>query len=145
MRYFFCFALVAVLFCGCGPSRPKTVPVHGKVTYFGGEWPSPGMLYFAPKESAEGFPLRPASAELAKDGTFTVSSFEEGDGLLPGKYVVTIECWKVAPTMRNPNPSSAVPRKYQSQETSDFIVDVSEDQSSIEITFDVSNNTKSGS
>ena len=137
MRYLFFCALAVVFLCGCGPSRPKMVKVRGKVTYGGGEWPNPGMLYFAPEKNADGFPLRPASAELAKDGSFEAFSFEPGDGLFPGRYLVTIECWKTPPTMKNPQTISAVPPKYQNPQTTDFIVEVGKDQSSIEIEFDI--------
>lgn len=91
MKYFFIFALATIFLCGCGPVRPKTVPVNGKITYFGGEWPNSGDLYFAPEKSADGYSLRPASGKLAKDGSFEVMSFEPGDGLVPGKYLVTIQ------------------------------------------------------
>ncbi|MGB8853308.1 MAG: hypothetical protein WCC69_07070 [Pirellulales bacterium] len=31
------------------------------------------------------------------DGAFVVSSFKQGDGLLPGTYDVRVECWKTRP------------------------------------------------
>ena len=36
---------------------------------------------------------------------FTVTSFSEGDGLVPGSYRVRVECWKKVPTMGTPGES----------------------------------------
>ena len=68
------------------------------------------MLFFAPSEPAEGFPRRPGTADFNEDGEFEASSFKTGDGLLPGKYVVNVECWEVPPSMgAGPPAKTAVP------------------------------------
>lgn len=137
MRRLVWTAFAIALLAGCGHKMPDTVPVAGKVTYGGGAWPSPGMLYFASTAAAEGRPMRPALAEMTTAGDFVVTSFEQGDGLVPGRYVVTIECWKTPPTMSGGAGISAVPAKYRNQGTSDFFVDVSPGGSSIDVKFDV--------
>ena len=96
---------MALVLAGCGPDRPQTVPVRGKVTFSGEAPPAPGMVYFAPVEVAEGFPRRPGRAWFERDGKFTVTSFSEGDGLVPGTYRVRVECWKKVPTMGTPGES----------------------------------------
>lgn len=88
---------LGVLLAGCGPRGPETVPVHGRVTFEGGACPAAGTVYFTPVEAPAGLPLRPASGNFETDGTFTVSSFETSDGLVPGKYRVRVECWKQPP------------------------------------------------
>jgi hypothetical protein len=84
---------------GCGPSRPQTVPVSGKVTYGGGNWPAKGTIYFLANKAAPGFPLRPGQAEFQPDGSFTAQTFDGVAGLMPGTYSIRIDCWEVPPSM----------------------------------------------
>ena len=64
---------------GCGSSRPETVPVSGTITLDGGPWPTEALLFFGCYEPAEGFPVRPGKAVVAKDGSFRAGTF--GDDL----------------------------------------------------------------
>ena len=41
-------------------------------------------------------------ANVEADGSYTVTTFTANDGLIPGTYRVTVDCWKVAPDMANP-------------------------------------------
>ena len=82
---------------GCGTDRPDTVKASGTVTFDGGKPPAGGMIFFAPITVAEGFPRRPGRATFDTDGTFTVTSFSDGDGLVPGTYRVSVECWQTPP------------------------------------------------
>ena len=94
------FASAALLAAaGCGPKRPETVPTSGTVTIDGKAPPGPGTLYFHPEETAPGLPARPATAAFDTSGRYTVKSFEEGDGLIPGRYKVSAECWETPPNM----------------------------------------------
>jgi hypothetical protein len=102
---FFIVISMALVLAGCGPDRPDTVRVRGKVTFDGEAPPAPGMVYFAPVEVAQGVPRRPGRGPFDLDGEFTVTSFSEGDGLVPGTYRVRVECWKKAPTMDAPGES----------------------------------------
>ena len=89
---------------GCrGGDRPKTAPIHGQITDAGSEWPAGGTLYFLPIEPAEGYPRRAATIEFQTDGHFTSpTSFKPGDGVVPGRYTVFVDCWKVKPTSGGP-------------------------------------------
>jgi hypothetical protein len=83
---------------GCGSSdMPTTIPVSGQVTFGGSACPGAGSVKFLPLEVAAGLPRRPGYAEFDTDGAFEATSFEPGDGLVPGTYRVQIECWKVPP------------------------------------------------
>ena len=120
----FACSAVATLLCGmllsglpgCGRNdRPTTIRVQGTVT-FDGELPEyPGAIYFAPTEVAEGYPRRGGRAIFETDGKFSATSFEEGDGLVPGKYVVRLECWKVPPAMGKPG-VSYLPKGFEAPE-----------------------------
>lgn len=135
-------AVILLALSGCGGSVAKTVPVKGVVTLAGGAWPAPATIQFTPLSAADGFPLRPASGNVQLDGTFKVTSFEPGDGLLPGKYEVSVECWKSQPQMSPTgggmiDGQSAVPDKYRSGKTSGWIVEVPAGSGPLELKYDV--------
>lgn len=68
--------------------------VSGKVTFNGGPPPRPGRIAFSlvPGTGREGLPYRPGSATFGEDGEFVATTFDQGDGLLPGTYKVKIIC-----------------------------------------------------
>lgn len=81
-------ALLAVAFligCTASTNRPKTVKVTGTVTY-NGQAVEGATVTFGPA-SAEG---HAASGKTNASGQFTLSTFEQGDGAVPGTYIVTI-------------------------------------------------------
>ena len=45
------------------------------------------------EEPAAGMPIRPAWARFSTAGEFRPTSFSPGDGLVPGRYRVSIEAW----------------------------------------------------
>jgi len=104
------FILVA---SGCGPSGPKRIQVHGKVTFDGKPPPGGGSVYFAPVKPAPGFPKRGGYGVFAEgDGTFVVGSVKPDDGLMPGTYRVTMECWQRPPRDDGTPGKSFIPRGY---------------------------------
>jgi hypothetical protein len=117
-------ALLATLLAGCGSQGPDLVPVEGRVTLAGGGWQRRGMIYFTPEEPAPGYPRRPGMADFDLDGTYSAETFKPGDGLIPGRYIVNLECWEVPPKMGGPPPKSYIPPKYQNGTTSGFQVTV---------------------
>ncbi len=126
LRFFFlCWILVIPV--GCGVDRPETVPVRGRITLDGGQWPADGGIYFTAIESAEGFPRRPARADFDRSGRFEATTWHSGDGLMPGRYKVHVECWKTPPEIDKPLPENYVPPKYRSPTTSDLELTVSAD------------------
>lgn len=125
------FVVTAV---GCGQSGPKCIPVHGKITFDGGPCPAAGMITFSPVETPAGVPQRPGSGEFNKDGQYEINSGSHGDGLLPGRYRVRIDCLS-GPPPQLPNGLdivSYVARGF----TPDELV-VSTDANSIEANYDV--------
>lgn len=126
-----------VLAAGCG-SGTEVVPVKGQITFGGGPWPKPGVVYFLPVSSAAGSSLRPAWAKFDTDGRFFATSFREGDGLVPGKYLASVECWEKPPSMSDPTPPvNAVPEKFRSAQTSGLELLVEPGQQGINIEWDV--------
>lgn len=117
--------MTATMTPGCGPNRPQAVPVSGQITLSGGSWPTPGKLTFFPLEPADGFPRALGVAEFAADGRFIAQSHRPGDGLMPGRYQVAVECWEVPPTDIKPaGKNSYVADKFRDPKTSGVELDV---------------------
>jgi hypothetical protein len=126
-------ALCTILFLGlsgCGPNRPATVPVSGKVTFDGKPPPAAGALYFRPKDLGDGKSKRPAPALFDTSGRYEVSAWEGTKGLVPGTYMVGVECWKSLPTMDGKPGVSYVAKDFKPPE---LVVKPDEDS----ISFDV--------
>ena len=120
---------------GCGDEGLPLVPVTGQITFSGGPPPSGGTIIFSPKSVDEGLPRRPGRGKFAQDGAFTVTSFKDGDGLLPGRYQPLIDCWKGQPSSDNPKTFETlnnVPSNFKAQE-----VVVERDAESVEVKIDV--------
>jgi hypothetical protein len=131
--------IAATVLGGCGRSGPEIVTVKGTITYGGGAWPHGGVLYFTPIQPAPGVPKLSGYAEFDAEGNFRAvsSSFA---GLVPGRYGVAVECWRVAPTMLKPHPdanASYVPAKYQSPVTSGLELEIQPGQGSIAVRWDI--------
>jgi hypothetical protein len=85
--------LVAALFLGCGSEGPPAVPVAGTITYKGKPIEM-GTIMFFPKDGKHD---KVAAGEI-KDGKFTLSTYQEGDGAPAGVYRVTIQSTKEVTT-----------------------------------------------
>jgi hypothetical protein len=97
-----CF--VSVLFTGCNSSG--TLPVTGKVTK-GGQPVEGAVVSFVP-QAPEG---NAASGTTDTTGTYKLTTFEHGDGALPGSYKVSITKFPGAATAAGSAPTSA-PTEY---------------------------------
>lgn len=78
-----CFAFAGVL-TGC--SQPKFYPVRGKVIVFAVGPLTEGEIHFRPVSR----PGLVASGQIQKDGTFSVSTPDHGEGVLEGDCQVEI-------------------------------------------------------
>jgi hypothetical protein len=113
------------------------VPVCGKITYGKGDWPKPGVVYFTGSNPATDTPIRPAVGRFDIHGIIEVTSFEKGDGLLPGRYKLGVECWETPPNLNGSPGKSYVPKKYQNAATSGFEVEAKQGDSSVELNIDI--------
>ena len=129
--------LIMLVLAGCGSNLPQTVRVSGRVTFDGKAPPAAGSIYFLPVEAAEGFPSRPAIGEFDASGQYRATTFEPGDGLMPGKYIMHIECWQSPPNLEGNPVKSFVPQKYQAANTSGFKVEITPKMRSQTVDLDV--------
>lgn len=119
-----CMAILLGTFavcCGCGgPAGPTVVPVSGTVEYKGQPLAN-GIVTFSPADPKTG---RPAQADIKPNGTFQLSTFVPGDGILAGDYAVSItsSIKGTEPLERDKGTGiggkSAIPEKYNDPKTS---------------------------
>ncbi|MBA4187850.1 MAG: hypothetical protein C0467_07515 [Planctomycetaceae bacterium] len=112
------------------------MPVSGRVSLDGGKVPGPGFIYFN-TDSGTGGSSRPGTAEFDADGNYTAKTYIPGDGLLPGKYVIRVDCWKTAPNMDGKPVVSFIPDRYQNAAKSDLTLTVEPDSKSITFNIDL--------
>ena len=77
-------ASLLVTAAGCGPRRPETAPVSGRVTYQG-KPVTAGRIVF---QSEKG---HMAVGTIVPDGSYRLTTFAPGDGAMLGHYRVTVE------------------------------------------------------
>ena len=136
-RWFLFAGLLLPIAIGCGSGLPQTVRVSGRVTFDGQSPPGPGTIYFLPQEAGPGFPSRPATGDFDKEGRFQAKTFEPGDGLMPGKYTMHVECYQTPPNMEGKPVKSHVPQKYQSAETSGFQLEITSNMGPQQVNLDI--------
>ena len=107
---------------GCSDGKPRRVPVTGTVTYNGKPLPG-GDVVFVPADTSNGFRARGKANER---GQFALTTFDEGDGAMPGEYKVTVFAYRPADPKRDAGMIAprvgfpAVPQKYFDQQTTDL-------------------------
>jgi len=115
--------MMVVLLLGCGssgPARPALNPVKGKVTLGIGAPLSFGIIAFEP---AGGRAFR-CQGKIEPDGTFELETGSE-KGATAGKYKVSV----VLP----PNKNKTIPKKFQSDDTSDIEVEIVSGDNTLDI------------
>jgi hypothetical protein len=124
--------LAVAAIAGCGANDKPLVQVTGRVTYGGGAWPFPGYITFSPIDSAGSTPARPGSGPFGVDGKYVVGSYRSGDGLLPGRYHVSVSCLAPENAPNPPHDSQYVPADFTTEE---LVVEAGQD--AIELNLDV--------
>jgi hypothetical protein len=116
IRYCAILLMVACL-SGCGDSGPVTKTVQGTITFKGGPPPATGKITLAPVEVTEPFPRRPARGDFDEKGNFTLTTFDSGDGIIPGRYSVNVTCWREKPTLETRQSANYVPPNFEHEVT----------------------------
>ena len=78
-------AVITGTMTGCGPGQPATFPVEGTVQFSDGSVPRFGVVEFFNDEHQLN-----ARGQIAKDGSFSVSTFSDGDGAVAGRHTIVI-------------------------------------------------------
>jgi hypothetical protein len=125
--------LVSICTLGCGDGRPSRLPVSGKVLIDGAP-ATRGSLAFYPK-TGQG---RPSSAAIKSDGSFSVFTFEEHDGIPPGTYEVTALAMETIGPEGEEKIRYHLPKKYGNRSTAGITktIDAPTDSMLIELSWD---------
>ncbi len=120
--------LAGALLSGCSKGasdRVAVYPVEGTVTFQGK--PVPGaMVVLHPKDPADPRVI-PARGYVGEDGKFILSTYDNGDGVAPGEYTVTVTLYQPIRSGDGAVPGpNVLPRKYESPTTTDLVVRVAE-------------------
>ncbi len=117
---------------GCGEeefARLNVHPVEGKLIYDSGS-PEGAIVTLHP-ENASLDSLRP-SAKVASDGSFKITTYQNGDGAPVGTYKVTVQLFKLPAKTEEFKPGrNVLPAKYGSPKTSQLSVAVNEGKNEI--------------
>lgn len=87
--FYVALSVFAALLSGCGGGEYDTAPVTGTVT-FNGRPVTTGQIRFVPQGESPDAVLtgKPAQGKVQSDGTFVLTTYEEGDGAVIGKHRV---------------------------------------------------------
>jgi len=132
-------AFVVTFICvGCGQNEhPELRQVTGTIIYH--DAPVVGAVVAFHNDQAK----RLASGQTDEDGKFSLTSFDQNDGALPGAHTVVVSKFQEeeeAPALSMDDALSSrprrvtkqrqlLPKKYNSKDTSPLVVEVSEDRS----------------
>ena len=70
-----------------------------------------------PWKRYEPFPRRPARGDFDEKGNFTLTTFDSGDGIIPGRYSVNVTCWREKPTLETRQSANYVPPNFEHEVT----------------------------
>lgn len=116
--------LFTIAVAGCGGNGVSTKRVKGSITFQGAPPPKAGGVVFTPVERTAELPMREARGDMDANGKFTLTTFEEGDGVIPGKYRVKITCWRETPTLATSETANYVPPDFAPE----LVVGVDDDE-----------------
>ncbi len=115
---------ICAMFSGCGPKNPETFPVSGTVTL--DSKPVAGAaVVFTPANGQK------ATGTTDGAGRFELSTFELGDGAVPGEHGVTVVKTTVDPDDQE-KVVFLVPMKYGNPQTSELTCDVREEMDPVQ-------------
>jgi len=110
--------VIGITGCSKGTEGIPAVPASGTVT-LNGKPLEQGTIQFVPSKS------RPAYGEI-KDGKFTLTTYVDGDGAVPGKHKVGVTAVEEVPNPKGGEPiaKSLVPSNCTNPETSGYEVEI---------------------
>jgi|tagenome__1003787_1003787.scaffolds.fasta_scaffold20325738_1 hypothetical protein len=125
-------ALAVTAGCHKGPAMYQ---VHGKVTFENGPAPKAGVkvVNFVPAKDSTAEVRRAASGPIEPDGSFTMFTRTNGDGVNAGDYAVVFTITKGPMDM-----TSLIPVKYSDINSPPYKVTVDHNIDDLDYTIDVS-------
>lgn len=127
------FWLILLCCLGCGSDQLRVYPVSGKISFDGKPMEGGGSIALIPTGTETG---KAAGGIIDEDGNYTLSTYTEGDGSIPGQFRVIITQTAVdepeatpdgtAPTESVPflSADKLIPAIYSDFKASPLIVDI---------------------
>ncbi len=119
---------------GCHDPSDDRLPVYparGSISFRGG--PAPGAFVTLHPKTPLGEDVPAPRANVAKDGTFKLSTFNGGDGAPEGEYVVTVRWYKLVKNgpdiVSGPN---VIPARYTRPESSNIVVRIAAGENNLQ-------------
>jgi hypothetical protein len=107
---------------GCGDGNPKTYPVDGRVIFEDGKVAEIGTVEFRMNQDENRIIAR---GVIRKDGSFSMSTFEPGDGAVEGKHQAIVQQMVISEGLGPSHQHGPrVPKKYADYSTSGLQVEV---------------------
>jgi hypothetical protein len=135
----------AALLLGCegDPGKPKLGRVSGKVTYNGNPV-TKGLVTLVPSSGPGAKTGQSATGEIGSDGSYTLTTFTDGDGAVLGEHVILVQSREEDPAIEGHGmpipdaqgrvkikpPKSLVPERYASVDQSPLHFTVKEGDNS---------------
>ena len=134
-------AVCCLVAAGCGSDGLETAEVTGTVS-LDGEPLSHGTVTFTPEKG------RAATGAIQSDGTFTLSTYKNGDGAVVGEHKIAVTCAEKIGDDQQGEPQSLdagmfartrtlIPAKYTDYSTSGLTFDVKDGEEN-EVTLELS-------
>jgi hypothetical protein len=112
----------AVACTSCSQDKRLPVfPVTGQVLFAGKPTPRALLVFHPVVENS----LRPLGT-VDEDGTFTLTTYEQGDGAPAGDYTVTVEWRRLATVDDDQRPPNRLPARYLNPKSSGITARVGE-------------------
>ena len=122
-RALFGLAICLLVACGCAPpGSAPTVKVTGVLTRKGTPVPNASVT-FTPSTG------RPANGVTDAEGKFTLSTFANDDGAVPGSHRVSVASMTIppmpgTPEARTASPQGEFPARFSNPDTSGLVAEV---------------------
>ena len=126
--------IVTFSLVGCGSGHAPTYPTSGKVTFTDGKTLGGGSVSFRSLDEARATSAR---GMIQPDGSFVLTTFEQGDGAVEGRHqaLVSVPISPEQDDYKGGPPPAAIDSKFSSFTTSglEFTVSTDPEQNRFEI------------
>ncbi|SFI96990.1 hypothetical protein SAMN05421753_11422 [Planctomicrobium piriforme] len=119
-------AVLALVASGCGKGTPPTGKVTGKVL-LDGEPLTTGSVLYIPNPTGQY-----ASGKIDKDGSYSLTTFVNGDGAVLGKHRIIVSAVKEVKNEGDPV-VPLTPSKYSNENTSGLEADVKKGENVVDL------------
>lgn len=120
----FLLPLVLLTTTGCGEKWASVQPTSGTVKFNGKAPAGARILLHAVNPPEDGAVAVTPTGRVEDDGSFKITSYQAGDGAMPGEYVVTVEWYPV--DKEGSVGANAIPKEYSNPATSPLKATVSD-------------------